>query len=371
MNTLVFVVLALLMAALVACVSIGESSEDMLDAEPTSEPEEQVRAVANIPLATLWYLVYGFDQVTGACKGGLDSTGWERPQETVYYPDAGLYCSGDDDYIAYAIAKMKEAGIDTIFLSWNGDGDVDFDTIEDAPDFAATDAAVLKILQYLNLNEPTMKVALLVEAFMLSAHPPILPSAVTVPRKQGILDDVWERFYNVYPNQIFNLDGKPLIFTWRPPEGRFLLSETADPRFTFREWGVLSEGAEWEMTAIDGLDGMKIGTDGTIWIFPRFDEYYMWINGHPGLASKAFEDLVRQDVRLEEGLYDAAWKKVYDNVDDITMVVVYGWNPWAESPSLEPSSVGPYPQGHTLIEKSLWYFTRLLQGDSYRKFPAK
>ncbi len=215
-----------------------------------------------------------------------------------------------------------------------------------------------------------MKAAILVEAFMLSADPPILPGDVTVPQKQGILDDIWERFYSVYPDQIFNIGGKPLIFTWRPPEGRYLLSETADPRFTFKEWGVLSEGSDWEMTAIDGLDGMKIGTDGTIWIFPRFDEYYMWINGHPGLSGKAFEDLVRQDVRLEEGLYDAAWKKVYDNVDAVTMVVVYGWNPWAESSQLEPAIIGPYPNADRLIQKTLWYYQQILEGREYKLFAA-
>jgi len=314
--------------------------------------------------------VYGYDQVTGACKGGLDSTGWERAQETVFYPEDGLYCSGDDDHIAYAIGKMKEAGIDTIFLSWNGDGDVDFDDIEDAPDFAATDAAVLKILQYLNLNEPTMKVAIFVEAFMLAADPPILPGDVTAPQKQGILDYIWDNYYDVFPNQIFNMGGKPIIITWRPPEGRFLLSETADVRFTFKEWGVLSEGADWEMTAIDGLDGMKIGPDGTIWIFPRFDEYYMWINGHPGLASKQFSDLVRQDPEFTGQLYDSAWQKVYANRATITLITVYGWNPWAESSQLEPSFIGPYPNGNLLLQKTLWYHQRFLEGKDYELYPS-
>ena len=346
-STILIIGLALVLSGLVACGLVTSSSR------------------SSIPLATLWYLLYGYDPATGACIGGIESTVWLRPQDTVYLPEDGLYCSGDDDHIAYAIGKMKEAGIDTIWLSWLYNGDVDFDTVVNNLDFQAADVTALKILQYLNLNEPTMKVAMLVEPFTI---PGIDPDDVTIPQKQIILDYLWDRFYSVFPNQIYNVGGKPLVFTWRPPEGRWLLSDTNDVRFTFKEWGVISEGADWEMSAAQGLDGMKIGADGTIWLFPRFDEFYMWINGHPGLASREFSELVRQDPRLTDLLYDSAWKKAYDNSDDITLITVYGWNPWAESAQLEPAFVGPYPNGNLLLHKTSWYYQRFLEGKDFELY---
>ena len=326
--------------------------------------------MSGLPLATLWYLLYGFEYETGECLGGLSSTGWNRPQDSVYLPEDGLYCSGDLDHIAYAIGKMKEAGINTLYLSWNGNGDVDFDGEVEAPDFVANDATVLKVLQYLNLNEPSMKAAVLVEPYFLAAGPPINPADVTIEQKQGILDDIWDRFYNLYPNQIFNIDGKPLVFTWTPGVGRWFLDDTGDTRFTLKEWGVIADGADWEMTAWQGLEGMKIGADGVVWIFPRFDEFYMWINGHPGLVDKEFSELLRHDPELTDLLYDAAWQKVYDNKATVTQVVVYGWNPWAESSQLEPTFIGPYPNGNLLLQKTLWYYQRLLEGKDYQVYAS-
>ena len=48
------------------------------------------------------------------------------------------------------------------------------------------------------------------------------------------------------------------------------------------------------------------------------------------------------------------------------MVVVYGWNPWAELASIEPANGGAY--GDQLVQMTRWYFDRLVQGQPYRLF---
>ena len=317
------------------------------------------------PLLMLWYLVYGYDWSTGECKGGPTSVGWERPQERVFSPQAGYYCSSDPSYIAAAINQMKEVGVTTLLLSWHGWGDVDFDGDTDAIDFVANTTAVVRILEHVRDHEPGMKLVVMVEPFFLTANPKISPPDVTVERRQVILDYVWDNFYNDFSDQIFQVEGKPLVVNWKNNEGRWPLQETADPRFAFREWGVIEEGGAWEFTAYQGLDGMKIGTDGAIWIAPRFDEFHLWNQG--AIPDKDFGDLIRLDPYLTDGLYDRAWEKVYRNRPSIKMVMLYGWNGWAEAASIEPAA----PYGDLLLRKTHWYYHRFINQQPFQEFNAQ
>ena len=275
---------------------------------------------------------------------------------------AGYYCSGDPAYIATAISQMKEIGVAGLLLTWHGWGDVDFDGDIDALDFAAETNAVETISAHLRDNAPGIKAAIVVEPFFLNADPKIPPSDVPIQQRQEILDYIWEHFYEPFPGQVFHVDNKPLVVNWKNNEGRWLLNETGDLRFTYREWGVISEGADWEFTAHQGLDGMKIGRDGAIWIAPRFDEFHLWNQGV--FPEKSYDDLIRLDPFLNEGLYDQAWQKVYENKSSISMVLLYGWNPWAEASSIEPA----LPYGYLLARKTAWFYGRLADGYEYQDF---
>ena len=59
-----------------------------------------------------------------------------------------------------------------------------------------------------------------------------------------------------------------------------------------------------------------------------------------------------------------AWKKVHDNRDRISMVMVYGWNPWAEAAAIEPS----LPDGDLLLRKTAWYYERFKRGKGFELF---
>ena len=326
---------------------------------------------SNVPLLMLLYMVYGFNPSTGECEGGVNSAGWNRQQERFFYPEAGYYCVADPAYIANAVAQMKSIGVDTLLFSWNGWGDVDFDGTIRAIDFKATNDAIIKWFEYLTDNEPDMKAAILVEPFFQVGAIPIKPANVTADQKLQILNHVWDNIYEAFPATVFNWEEKPLIVSYwgaSTPgtlDGHWTLAGI-DPRFTVKDWGVINEGANWEFTAYQGLEGMKIGTDGAIWIAPRFDEYYIWNSGS-GFVDKEFSDLVRLDPDLTEGLYDRAWEKVFDNREDVMMVMLYGWNPWAEAASIEPA----VPYGDVLLQKTAWYHNRFVEGKPFSNFGAR
>ena len=305
---------------------------------------------SKVPPATLWYLNYGFDYWTGECVGGVESTAWERPSERRLTPEAGWYCSGDEEYIKQSLREMRRAGISVVILSWNGWGDIDFDGEIEAPDFVAVDKTI--DLVFKNLGKG-MQAAILVEPYynLRMDLEDVLPEY-----KQENLDRVWAH-YERYPDKVFYWDDKPLVVTfWPDAVSHWSLGDVGDDRFTYRQWGVLGLGADWEMTALYGLDGMKIGRDGMIWIYPRFDNSGIWEDDDL--------ELVRLDPDLDEGLYDQAWERVFDNRDSVKMIGVYCWNSWVEMASIEPT----IEYGDTLIEKTQWYYNRFVHGKKYRLY---
>lgn len=306
----------------------------------------------DVQLAAIWYLTYGYDYWSGECKGGVESTAWERPSERGLTPEAGYYCSGDEEYIEGALEKMRKAGISVVILSWNGWGDIDFDGEIEAPDFVAVDKTIDIVFRHLDKG---MRAAILVEPYYSLGM--VLEDVVPEYKRQ-ILDRVWAH-YERYPDKVFYWDDKPLLVTfWPDPASQWTLDDVGDDRFTYRQWGILDRGADWEMTAIQGLEGMKVGRDGMIWIFPRFDNSL--IRSYDNLDL----ELVRLDPDLDEGLYDQAWKRVFDNRDSVRMIGVYGWNPWAEMASIEPT----VEYGETLIAKTNWYYNRFVHGNKYRLY---
>ena len=361
MNRMVGVVALLMVAALAAAgawLAVGKDGE-------------AVEMRREVPLLMLWNLPYGFDQ-DGECAGGPDSIGWVRSQERAFPPEYGFYCTADPDYISHALGQMEDAGVGVVLLTWFGWGDVNFDGEIHradgrliAPDLVGVNAAVKGILEHLRDSNSSIKAALMVEPFFLNADPKILPVDLTLDQRRQILDYAKTNFYEPFIEQMFRWgEGeKPLIVHWKNNEGRWPLSETGDTYFTFREYGVIAEGADWEFTAHRGLESMEPGTDGAMWIAPRFDEFYLWNQGALP-PDKDYGNLVRLDPYLREGLYDQAWRKVYENSGEVSMVMLYGWNPWAEAAAIEPS----LPDGDLLLRKTAWYYRRFAEGQDFQPF---
>ena len=305
-----------------------------------------VTGSSDVPMMMLVYMVYGFDQETGECKGGVDSVGWNRAQERAFPPSAGYYCVGDDAYMKEAIAQMKSIGVDTLLLSWNGWGDVDFDGRIKAKDYKATNDAIIDWFADLSEDEPGIKAAVVAERFFEVGDLSMSSEDVTSAQKQQVRNYIWDNIYRVHPSAVFHWEGKPLLVSY----GRWLFDDNPDSRFTLQEWGVIHEGGDWEFTAHLGLDGMKTGRDGAIWVAPRFDQFYIWATCS-GFKDKEPNTVVRFDIDLSEGLYDRTWRKVFENRNQVKMIILYGWNPWAEASSIEPAA----PYGDLLLRKTAWY----------------
>ena len=88
----------------------------------------------DVPVATLLYVGFGFDKHTYGPVGGMGTRGWNVIQGDSLYeglvvtqPEIGWYASKKTETIAWQLAQMQRAGIDVIFLSWQGWGDDNLD----------------------------------------------------------------------------------------------------------------------------------------------------------------------------------------------------------------------------------------------------
>ena len=85
-------------------------------------------ALSDVPLATLLYVGFGFEQgYPFESVGGLGSTGWNVIGNNTLWsglmvsqPDIDFYRSQDINTIAWQLEQMKRAGIGVIFISWQG-----------------------------------------------------------------------------------------------------------------------------------------------------------------------------------------------------------------------------------------------------------
>ena len=103
---------------------------------------------------------------------------------------------------------MEEAGISVIIASWHGNGDTDFDGVVDDFEKQAMHRALIALLDYISATSAPFKVAVLVEPYMTN------PPDISLEQKQTILDFLWDSVYSVYPDLMFQWEGKPLIVSW-------------------------------------------------------------------------------------------------------------------------------------------------------------
>ena len=120
------------------------------------------------------YLWFGFDVDTSDSIGGLGSNHWNLDIGTFNSrvgvtdePAYGFYSSDDPAVIAHQLNDMELAGIDTIQVSWHGDGDTDFDTIVDDKGKEAMQRALIALMDYISAINAPFKVMVLVETWMV------------------------------------------------------------------------------------------------------------------------------------------------------------------------------------------------------------
>ncbi len=323
-------------------------------------PQGQSDAMTQ-PLAALMYLWFGFDLDTGASIGGLKSSHWNTDLGigsrvgVTDEPAYGFYASDDPAVIAQQLASMEQAGINTILVSWHGWGDTNFDGNVDDKEKEAMQRALITLMDYISSTNAPFKVAVLVEHFMVD------PPGLTLVQKQQILDFLWDNVYSVYPAFMFDWETNPLVVTWSNVD----LKQPADARFTVKSWSS-TDNPNWKTdTTLDwnwypdvSLVEGTISDDGVIVLFPRFDEYWMYIMG-----KNMGHDFRRVDPLLEDGVYRQVWQVAVDNRDDLALILIYTWNEHEEHAAIEPDKgISPVSYGDSLIVKTSQYYRKFLAG---------
>ena len=317
----------------------------------------------DVPLAALMYLWYGFDLETGEGIGGLGSSHWNTSgiqsahrRGVTDEPEYGFYASDDPLVVAQQLADMEAAGINVILISYWGSGDSDFDGVAEDKEAEAMVRAAHVLLEYISTNGAPFKVAFLVEPYMTN------PSSMTLGQKQSILDFLWDNFYDSYPGLMFQWADKPLLVTWAPVG----LKTPDDPRFTIKKWGSYFGGPDWKAKTSQDWNwypepewlSHMISDDGVYVVFPRFDEYWLYIMGR-----KFSYPYRRVDPLLTVGVYERAWQVAVDNRDDLRLIILYAWNEHKEHASIEPDKgISPASYGRSLIEKTAAYYRQFKIG---------
>lgn len=341
---------------------LGEHSTEAphVPATPTPSPTAVPKLPAEVPLAAILAGWYGYDVHTGECQEGIGSYHWNDTSNTagvVHTPYRGFYCSSDPELVSWQLEQMERAGIQVILFSWWGWGDTDLDgSIEGHADQYINEA-LTELLNQIRDTGSDMEVAIIVEPFTVP-QAGLQSSDLSYGQKEGILDYLWDQYYAPYLSHIFHWQGKPLLLDFDP----MMLPE--DPRFTIRHWtgrargeDTVAEGWQWFFAPPqDIVEAMS--EDGTVFVYPRFDEYYAKLFG----ADYITWEPRRIDPFLEEGVYEQQWRQVVENREKAKLIVLYGWNLYGEQAQIEPSGEGPGAVGHDYVEKTREYYQAFLEG---------
>ena len=261
----------------------------------------------DISLGVVYYLGYGWD-VSGPPWnpiGGRGSQGWIEVKWDIIWsglvttvPEIGFYASGDPDIIETHLLLMESLGVDFVILPYQGWGDADLDGELDHPSYIGArvhDAAQL-VLDTANRLELDMQFAFMVEPFMEHfSGGKLEPERVTDAQRQDILDRMRDDFYSPYADQMYQVDGLPLIaaperFTWGP-------YRHSGGRYSQRNvvWHQkLGPSEDWAWVAVDRPPS-GVFEDGTIFVWPRYDEFGVWLSHRPDMENRPLDAVLRMD----------------------------------------------------------------------------
>ena len=342
----------------------------------------------NIPVATIFYQWFGYEhnaRNNWPATGGLGTFHWNDIVDNQLItgfvsnrPEIGYYASDSEVAIAWQLRKMEEAGIDTIIVSWWGWGDANLDGVHDGYIEQRSHDALIRWLNYIQANNLGFKVALMVEPWMDIVHgsqqQPGTARNLPKAQKQMILDYIWDNVYSVYPDLVFNWQGKPLLAA----VGELYFDsdeDVPDDRFTLRSFRFKEEdvdpGNSWDWIITEPLPYFQ-EVDNTVILSPCYDEWFL-AAAHPDWWPDAWRRRntgpIRHDLYLVDNLYDFEWSQVYNKSDDVDLIVLWDWNSWMEQLYIEPDDgEGAAPARDTLVHKTAWYGRRFMSGAPFEMF---
>jgi len=314
---------------------------------------QRIHDAENVSLAAVFAGWYGHDPVSGECIGGLGSTHWNDGPNTGgvrYLPEIEYYCSSDPEVVSWQLEKMEQAGISVLLYSWWGWGDGDLDGVVEGHPDQFINQSLIEMFSQIRDSGLDMKVALVVEPFTVTQAGG--SGELTRSQSRMVLDFLWENHYGEYQDQMFQWQGKPLVVSFDP------MVLKSDVRFTIRKWTgrafdrfTKKDGWDWSFAPPQSLLS-GLSKDGVVFIYPRFDEFYLVQDG----ATYITGEPRRIDPNLDEYFYDSQWSDLMRLRRYVTMIVLYSWNIYGEQAHIEPSDGGPAPVRHEFLNKTQRYY---------------
>ena len=207
----------------------------------------------------------------------------------------------------------------------------------------------MALLEYIAATDAPFKVAVLVEPYMNN------PGGLGRVQRGNILSILREEVYNVYPDQMFQWERNPLLVTWCEVD----LAVPNQARFTIERWCSTKDpewrdnpGLDWNWYPDPAVLNRMLSNDGVFVVYPRFDEYWMFIMGKD--MDRPYR---RLDPLLTESVYERTWQAAVESKDSIRMIIVYSWNEHEEHAAIElDQGRTRLSYGRSLVEKTAQYY---------------
>ena len=333
-------------------------------------------AASELPLAAVFAPWYGYD-AAGQCKGGMGAYHWNNDPNmagVVDQPEPGFYCSADPALIRWQLDQLEDAGIQALFVSWWGWGDIDLDGISEGHPDASLNQGIHALLTEIITERRPISVSLIVEPFVQTqAH--ITPSLLLPAQRALALDWLWANYYGreEYSNLWFQWEGKPLLLAFDPMTLTTTLAPSVPISYTVRHWTGCARqdvarqyNCEQAPPAWDWFFGPPqdpisgLSDDGVTFVTPRFDEYPAKQMGATYLTwpPRSLDPLLTQCA------YERQWQQLAEQRDRLRLIVLYAWNLYGEQAYIEPATATP-PRpsiGRRYVERTQAYYAALLAG---------
>ena len=154
-------------------------------------------------------------------------------------PEPGYYCSADPALIHWQLDALADAGVQALFVSWWGWGDVNlYGVIEGHPD-TYLNRGIQVLLHEITAMQRPISVSLIVEPFVQTqTQGAITPSLLLPAQRALVLDWLWANYYwrEEYRNLWFQWDGKPLLLAFDPMTLTTALAPITPISYTVRHW---------------------------------------------------------------------------------------------------------------------------------------
>ena len=288
-------------------------------------------------------------------------------------PEIGWYRSKDIATINWQLRQMERAGINVVFLSWQGWGDDNLDGVIEPSINVEYDATAKMVLDQIKTNNLPIKFAILCEDFPGNYHDiPLL--GLTDHQRAMVMDHLWENYYSpeTYGDIAFHWEGKPLIAGGANTLGQWWEAHGfTDPRFELREIYDKPEAEDehWAAAYYTPPPSELPGPEGVVAIWPRHDGLLPLLAQNAPWVTK--DTMRRVDPLGTEGAYDNAWREVieYTPSAEIKLIWIWIWNSYAEMTYIEPDwGLEPYGVRDLYVRKTAHYANLFRQGLPFAPF---